>query len=189
MELIIDFKNINFPLSRCDCECINFLYLPFPALPGRTIHAFSVVFFWELWVSPGADNEFWLQPHCSCASAQPCALLPCSFWKDPQICLLCDDSGLAWATGWTISKTISHLRILVPQKCSFPWKQAGFSASFMEARQTGRLPFHLLQASWHSVGWGAACPSLWTSWLSWLSCFPPGSLLQLPAFLASFPPG
>lgn len=189
VEFICDSTNINFALSRCDnCECINFLCLPFPALPGSTIHAFSVSFFWELSVSPGADKQLWLELHCRSASAQPCALLPWFFWKDPHICLLYDDSGLAWAPGWTISKTISHLRILIPQKCCFPWKQAGFSAPFTETRQMGRLPFHLLQASWHSAGSGAACLSHWTSWLSWLSSCPASHLAAcsncLPSWLA-----
>lgn len=92
MEFICDFTNINFPPCRSnDCECINFLYLPFPALPG-SIHAFPVSVFWELCVR--THNQSRLELPCSCAAAQPCALLLQSFQQEPQICLLYDHSGL-----------------------------------------------------------------------------------------------
>lgn len=56
----------------------------------------------------------------------------------------------------------------------------------METRQTERLPLHLLQASWHNSGWGAACPSHWTWWLSWLSSCPASHLADCSNSLASW---
>lgn len=75
VEFICDFTNNNLALSRCDdCECINSLGLPFPALPGRTIHAFSVSFFWELCVSLEQTTSSGL----SCTVEVPLlSLVPC----------------------------------------------------------------------------------------------------------------
>lgn len=182
-EFICDFTNINFPPCRSnDCECINFLYLPFPALPG-SIHAFPVSVFWELCVR--THNQSWLELPCSCAAAQPCALLLQSFQQDPQICLLYDHSGLL---AEQFLKQFPTWGFWFRKNAVFLGNKLFFSASFMETRQRGRLPLHLLQASWHSGGWGAACPSHCTSWLS--SCPAPHLPdCPVPAFMAGFPPG
>lgn len=58
-----------------------------PYLEGLPMH-YKSFFFWELCVSPRADKHFWPELHYGAASAQPCALLLPSFWKQPRICLL-----------------------------------------------------------------------------------------------------
>lgn len=182
-EFICDFTNINFPPCRSnDCECINFLYLPFPALPG-SIHAFPVSVFWELCVR--THNQSWLELPCSCAAAQPCALLLQSFQQDPQICLLYDHSGLL---AEQFLKQFPTWGFWFRKNAVFLGNKLFFSASFMETRQRGRLPLHLLQASWHSSGWRGCLPISLHFMAVQLPCSPPARLPSacLPGWLSTW---